>query len=534
MSLVLHCLEPSSHPRRVSLGLAAGDSVAVYLLADSHAGEGGLRAVVLRPAEALPPAGAALLCTLDASGGGVTPLRVSRVGRVPVDLLRHELRSRLTAGLTLRGECRLEATPPGQRRVLFALQLDTGVGQPEARAAIAGSGTRRSQVLAASRGALWLIPTAWALLTDFSSQVVNNATSFLGRLGLSPRTAVWVVMWWFFAAGGVYAFYTQSGEKDAAAAEATANAAQAEANAAGRAVALSAERACLTERSDLAARLGEVEAQTALEVEAALGAAGSRATAVELGGSRMGSDEVLAVDAAALDGLNAEIVRRVASLPGADGAPCLAQSAVLGADLPTYALLYFPNADLVCPVDFAAVEGGADLAGRWGLSARVAREWGAPDPALLDAIADTGAEADVAELRVHDRWSAATLAAALRVVSTALLRHEAGGRVPVSPSQAQLWSLALFSAYNAMPSPAEGSFNASTERCVSQLLDDAVAAAPPAAPGEPLLPDLVAVASREIAVPARPTPGCPWPADALANGADAALRAVARLANQSP
>jgi hypothetical protein len=213
-----------------------------------------------------------------------------------------------------------------------------------------------------------------------------------------------------------------------------------------------------------------------------------------------------------------------------DPEPCLDQEAALGKDLPRYLLLWHPDPHHTCPADYESGEGGVRTVGRFGLSDRVAREFGA------EGDRGTGGGTDALQVllgdpRREDRWAAFTVAHAYRRAVEVLLRTEASDRLPTLQSQSHVWGLALLDAYNRMPSPAGGVLDSTLATCVDGLLREQAQRATPAVAGEPLRPDLVAVAEGEIRVSPTPTPGCPWPADAIRTGADAALRAVARLAS---
>ena len=102
---------------------------------------------------------------------------------------------------------------------------------------------------------------------------------------------------------------------------------------------------------------------------------------------------------------------------------------------------------LVCTPNYSVVDGGINRAGPWGLSERVAGEFG--DQESAEAVAD---ETQPTSLRMYPRWSASTLAIGLREVQFALLTSDTGPRPPTVPSQAHLWTLALWDAYNRLPS----------------------------------------------------------------------------------
>lgn len=547
MSHRILCIEPGSRPATVRLEVGLGEPVQVCLLEDAEA-EGGpgsasrLRHTILRRSgEALPAGAVPVLEAAVERGqlGGPPGVRVLAVGSQPVELVRGEVRSRLRPGVELKEGTRLELALPELRRVEFQLLLEAQAARG-AQAAIAGSGTRRSQVRAASTGLLWLIPSVWSVMADFLAWKVAQARALGRRFGLSPRTIAVLIAVSFVVLMNVGIVLAQlrkttAAEERAQGAEAAAEEARAAAQAA-----LLGELTCLAEREGLVAELGEEQQQRAVRAERALELSAARAVALERGGTRMGSEAVLAFDQQLRPELLAQAVaeqRRVGEVPR-ELSPCTEQQALLGSDLPAYALLYHPSAELTCPTRYSGVLGGAELAGRWGLSERVAREFGpeavadrdrtallaldgvrAPDPAVAEALADP---------RLEDRWAAQTYTAALRDIQGALLGSRAGDRVPVAPGQSQLWTLALFHAVNTLPSPAEGVGDAPAAECVADVLSQLAREAAPAAPGEPLLPDLVAVALAETRPVLTPRPGCPWAEDALGEGARAALLAVGR------
>ena len=125
--------------------------------------------------------------------------------------------------------------------------------------------------------------------------------------------------------------------------------------------------------------------------------------------------------------------------------------------------------------------------------------------------------------RMNDRWSADTLANGLRAVQEALLDFEMEGRPSVLPSQSQAWSLALFAAINRLPSMADGVLNEPAAYCVNQLITEYAANAPAGQKGDPILPDLVDVATGVTTLKLRPSPSCPWAPDAMEKGAQAAF-----------
>ena len=497
MAQVIHCFEPQARPSRASLSLDPGERFAVHVLGDRlDEAASGLRATVLRRAGDAPPPGASLLLEAEIrpSRGGEPPLlRVRRLNpRMEIELQRPDVRSRLAVNQEWRRRWRL------------------------CRAACA----RREAGAAGIGSMLWMIPTAAATLADPKARIVGWLRKRLQKAGISPALLSPMLAVLVMGAGlGTVAFLQFQGKQDAEARAAAADAARQSAEA-GRDAALVAESACMEGRKALAKALDDQQARSALQAEAVLNATLARSASVELGGPRMGGAEALAFDTSASPRAVAEVVMTMAKLrdPPTGADRCLGLAEILGQDLPLYVLLWHPDPKLVCASDYHVVQGGVDRAGSWGLSTRAAAAFGSPG------------EATDADPRLNDRWSAHALATGLRAVEAALLGADTGPRPPVLPGQSQLWALAIWDAYNRMPASPDGVTDTPMEQCVAILVAEVEVARGPAAPGEPVLPDLVEVA-RGAGPSVSPTAGCPWPADALAGGASSALRAVAHLGN---
>lgn len=523
MAQVIHCFEPQARPSRASLSLDPGERFAVHVLGDRlDEAASGLRATVLRRAGDAPPPGATLLLEAEIrpSRGGEPPLlRARRLNpRMEIELQRPDVRSRLAVNQEWRSGTRMEATLPDLSTVNLTLEVAveaatgpraTGAGRARREAGMAGLGSM-----------LWMIPTAAATLADPKARAVAWLRKRLQQAGISPALLSPMLAILVMGAGlGAVAFFQFQGKQDAEARAAAADAARQSAEA-GRDAALLAESACMEGRKALAKALDDQQARSALQAEAVLNATLARSTSVELGGPRMGGAEALAFDTSAGPRAVAEVVMTMAGLrdPPTGADRCLGLAEILGQDLPLYVLLWHPDPKLVCASDYHVVQGGVDRAGAWGLSTRAAAAFGSPG------------EAADGDPRLNDRWSAHALATGLRAVEAALLGADTGPRPPVLPGQSQLWALAIWDAYNRMPASPEGVADTPMEQCVAILVAEVEVARGPAAPGEPVLPDLVEVA-RGAGPTVSPTAGCPWPSDALAGGAMAALRAVAHLGN---
>lgn len=530
MSVRVRCTETDSRPPVLEVEVPPGDGFVVYLLGDTLEGVGDLRSTVVKRRGDHPAQGSMLVAEFDVldETGGEPQLIAREVGHlVDVEHVRPGMRTRLLPMSRFGPEARFEVVLPSQRRVQFGLDIEWQ-GTRTARAALAGSGTVPKRKAQGAAGTLWLLPTAYNLMYDTRDQAFDSIKAVASKLGLSPRLVANLASLLSVIFVGAMAWYVQKGKTDE---QAAARAAAEEALARSRAstaLALQGEQACLQERRELVDKLGDIAEGMQLQVDAALQASSSQGVALEFGGASMARKEVRARDAVSLDALR----KRLASLlpemeqPGADSSRCLAFERQLGTELPRYVLLWHPDPTVSCPPDYGRTLDGGWSVGRWGLSERAAAEFGVIERA--EGYEDLEPEGDP---RANERWAADTFIDGLLATERALLEWRFMGRIPVAPSQAQVWSLALFAGYNGMSSPTEGVLDEPLGVCVEEFLNELAADAAPPEPGEPLLPDLLDVAEGRIEVRARPTPGCPWSNDALLKGAQGALTAVGRAAH---
>lgn len=534
MSDLIICIEAEGRPPRVSLPLG-GEDFLLWLLPDALDAAGPLRNTVLRKEDVDPPAGSVLLLWVDVQvlGGGRVSTRVRRVGAdVSVFLKDADTWRELAPGTALPQNGDYEVALPSMRRFRFSLRRTSkraaGLGT-----AIAGSGTASTKGRVAERGALWLVPTLWTVVMDQQQFIMSNIRAILKRLGIGPQATRYLFVAAAFLLAFGAAFYTQYKAKAEAEARAE-GLEQAMANAdAARNASLLGEMSCLSERQKLVEKLGAIEEQRLLLAEAVLGITTARSAAIDIAGARMSDDNLLASDLSVVDHMKTYVVSLMGALPPPspeDVVACLDQEPVMGEDLPRYALLWHPDKEITCPLSYVGLLDGNTLAGRFGLSQRISDEFGQPEPAL-GAAASQGKLAELmSDPRMNDRWSADTLAEALRATQQALVEFELEGRPSVYPSQSQAWSLALFSALNRLPAGAADVLNKPAAVCVNQLLVEYAGAAPAGQVGEPLLPDLVDVATGTVEMKIRPSPQCPWAVDAMEQGAQIAFASAARLA----
>ena len=531
MSFLIRCLEPGTRPASIDLNVDEHEVIGLYVLSDAMEQATDLRSTILRRQGEHPTHGAILVMEFNVVIGrsGEHQLQVRDLGKfVDIEYLRGEAHSQLSSNALLPADTKIEVLLQNQRRIRFSLLLEAQ-GARDARAALAGSSASRAKQLASASGALWIVPGAWRLLTDLVNSLAEALKSVGKRMGLSAQALSTMATFLSFALVAGFAWYQQYRATQAAtelADQAQRSMVLAEASAA---VSHEGELLCLESRQALVDQLGDEAARQALRVDEALEATKAQGVAVRLGEERMRDKQLLDRDSRWLTLLKNHLVRETAELPSPpiDAHGCLAYERLLGNDLPRYALLWHPDPDpsKVCSPKYDTNQLGRNIKGRWGLSSRSSREFGA------DIVADVGETfAKQRDPRTDQRWSAAVLTSGIRRIQEGLLSFDTLGRPPVAPSQSQLWSLALWSAYNEMPDTADGVLDKPAIDCVTDLLQQKKVSAPPAEPGQPLLPDLVAVALGEVEFEASPTAQCPWREESIRNGAAAALRSVATLA----
>jgi hypothetical protein len=533
MRPVVEVLEPQRRPARRALAVDDGGSVALHAL-PANARIEGLRRTVLRGVGEPPPADAVLVAVVKVDGSGLVATEVSP--SVVLELDRSGVRRQVVSGMRLPASAAYELVLPDQSRASFLLQLQRRLDRG-GTVGVSGSGTRRSRVRSAEESQWWLLNDApdlmqmgWRIVRDW---VIDKVKS----VGINQEVLTFATG--MLIAGAVlgYTTYTQyqaRKEAEARQADLTASLALAEA---AQAASVASQASCLQERQELVEELGRQQEVSRLRAEHALGLALTRQEALELGGLRMGAPEVRELDELLEPALVASVEgRRELADGAADATPCLSQDSALGSALPRYLLLWQSDLALTCPVDYAAEDGGVRRVGRWGLSDRVAAEFGG----AAHAASGSSAEALAGVLddpRAEDRWSAFAVAVAYRHALETILRTRVTERAPALPGQAHLWALAFLDAYNRLPPPSGGAMDATLDTCIERVLAERARVDEPAGRGTALLPDLTAVAAGATPLRPTPTPGCAWPTDAFSLATVSALHTVARLAvapNEGP
>jgi hypothetical protein len=529
MPFTIQCAEPGSRPLQISMDVELDELWAIYMIEDSGAGSiGGLRNTIFRRGEDAPPPNSTMLfeCKLT-QGLDEIKMRTTRVNSaVNVEIIRPDVRSRVTSNMDLPGGSRFEVTFQDLRSVAFSLQMaqDLATGQKLG----AGGGAQKSRALSSSSSAVWMVPNMVSVLRTPTAKITQTVAKRLRKWGFSPYMILTVLsVGALLVAAGVMAYW-QYKQADKAKADADFFEQFAETAEASKEAALSAEASCLAERRSLVEALGEVQEERLLLAEEALQVSLTQIIAAEVGGSREASEEALSFTQT--DKLKDRVVEDMVKIRGEIKNPdlCTMYKEALGNDLPEYVLLWHPDEDVACPTEYASISNGVAKLGRWAVSDRVAKEFG--EQSEISSGGGNGIADLTSDPRMKDRWNVLAYTEALRSVQTGMLRAPTGQRPPVAPGQAHLWTLAIFDQYNSMPNP-PGGLNKGAERCAMDLVGEIALLEGAAEPGQPVLPDIRKVASGEIDVDPTPTAGCPWPAErSLAASANTAFRAVAQTA----
>jgi hypothetical protein len=532
VSTTIRCIEPGGKPLAASLEIEPGGTFAVYVMEDLDPSQASLRSTILRRGNENAPSGAALLfeATLIGAGERVGLRTVLVNSQVNVEMIRPDVRSRVTSNIEIPSPSRFEINFGDLRTIGFTLEV-LGDAARGGKAMVGGGGTRRSNKLEVGGSAAYMVPGIVATLRVPQTKVLQWLTQAAKKLGLSPWMIGSLVGFLFILGGAIWlaatSYIRNKGLEDSMV-QMEIDIATA---AASRDAALQAEESCLRERADLVQALGDVQKERELLAENALQFSFTRIVATEVGGSRHAGDDPVAFDMT--DDVKGKVVAVMGSIRGEAKAAkfCLAQEEYLGNDLPRYTLLWHPDPKVVCPPEYAVVNGGIAQIGRWALSDRVARQYGVAEEVVVQEQVTDNISDLTSDPRMKERWSAHAYSSALRAIQEGMLTAPTGDRPTVAPGQAHLWTLAIFDQYNTMPSSVGGAMDVEADQCAQTLVMQTLGESGPAEPGQPVLPDLVKVANGDIVVEPTPTAGCPWPAQrSFQDSAQSAVRAVAHMA----
>ena len=519
--LRVQCTERGALPATATVRAGDGDVVQVLLLDDLGLGEGArLRATVLRPTGGEPVPGATPLFDLVVlSLEGMAPaMEIADVTEdYPVDLTREEQTRPLGSGETLLSGDVVHVSVGG------ALTLDLAFDVHDPWSPTAHEGGMAVQRPAAELRRAWSTARARIVISGLARDGWAHLRRALETLGPVRRTLL-VAATVVVLVSGAIGLFTAQGHRAREARELAERREQEARECAGQSESTAASLAeCMAERREIVAVLGDLESVRSLDAQIALQLPLSRARALDLHSARFGGEALQLFDArwdASVTGLVAEEAWSGARL-GEGLSRCLAQVPLLGSDLPAYVALWHGGEGEPCTDPGGAGDSGA--AGRWGLSSRVAYQY-----AYVRSAAR--AHDDLLGPREDDEWSIRALAAGMRGVVDAVAYADTGARPPCAPGQLHLWSLALWDAYNALPPVGPYTDAADAAECAGAFVAARAAAVPSGRPGEPVLPDLAAVAQGEEELEVTLDARCPWTEEMLREAARAAVQAAARQA----
>lgn len=541
MSILVECIEPDSRPLSNQLNVVQLQLFRLYLLNDTRFGHSGsLRNTILLPAEKNPPPEASLVMELDVYDPGAgDPLvfRVKRMGRhVKSDVIRPNVRSRLAEGHEIPTPSRLELIQE-TRKIAITLQLESDLMK---RQKGFGAGGVQQKPVRSISVAAFLYDSIMGILVLNSTVIKDRIIVYLRSLGIHPTVFLTLASLGLVVGMAGYVAYNRNNAANEAEEKAAKLEEATEKSEAAREDALDNVAQCLLEQQRLAMKLGQKETALKAIIMLALEQDKDKNAIKNLGSRTFFAKDVEPYDKKYSDATLKELVKRIqiGSVNPDMLNPCMEYTSLLKPDLPPYVLTWHPARDLTCTPTYNQVVSGVRHMGAWGLSDRVSVEFGAVNISAgsTEGVAQLTSNLEdltgVGDPRMAPNWSAHSLVIGLREVQGALLSYDLGDDRPVTvPSQVNLWTLALWDAYNQMPSPANGIKNKTVGECVDSFLEFTEKNASALVLGQPLLPDITAVAFEEENIQLPMTSGCPWIGGSLLLGAGNALQAASDYAS---
>ena len=541
MSILVECIEPESRPLSNQLDVVQLELFRLYLLNDTRfSTSGNLRNTILLSATKNPPPEASLVMELDVYDPGAgDPLvfRVKRMGRhVKSDIIRPNVRSRLAEGHEISSPSRLELIQE-TRKVVITLQLESDLMK---RQKGFGAGAVQHKPVRSISVAAFLYDSVMGLLILNSTVIKDRIIVYLRSLGIHPTIFLTLASLGLVVGMAGYLAYNRNNAANEAEEKAAELEEVAKKSEDAREDALDNVAQCLLEQQRLAMKLGQKETALKAVIMLALEQDKDKNAIKNLGSRTFFAKDVEPYDKKYNNVIMKELVKRmqVGSVNPDMLNPCMEYTSLLKPDLPPYVLTWHPAKDLSCTPTYNQVVSGVRHMGAWGLSDRVGVELGAVNISAgsTEGVAQLTSNLEdltgVGDPRMAPNWSAHSLVIGLREVQAAMLSYDLGDDRPVTvPSQVNLWTLALWDAYNQMPSPADGIKNKTVGECIDLFLEFTEKNASALVLGQPLLPDLTAVAFQEENVQLPMTSGCPWIGGSLVMGANNALQAASDYAS---
>jgi hypothetical protein len=541
MSILVECIEPESRPLSNQLDVVQLELFRLYLLNDTRfSTSGNLRNTILLSATKNPPPEASLVMELDVYDPGAgDPLvfRVKRMGRhVKSDIIRPNVRSRLAEGHEISSPSRLELIQE-TRKVVITLQLESDLMK---RQKGFGAGAVQHKPVRSISVAAFLYDSVMGLLILNSTVIKDRIIVYLRSLGIHPTIFLTLASLGLVVGMAGYLAYNRNNAANEAEEKAAELEEVAKKSEDAREDALDNVAQCLLEQQRLAMKLGQKETALKAVIMLALEQDKDKNAIKNLGSRTFFAKDVEPYDKKYNNVTMKELVKRmqVGSVNPDMLNPCMEYTSLLKPDLPPYVLTWHPAKDLSCTPTYNQVVSGVRHMGAWGLSDRVGVELGAVNISAgsTEGVAQLTSNLEdltgVGDPRMAPNWSAHSLVIGLREVQAAMLSYDLGDDRPVTvPSQVNLWTLALWDAYNQMPSPADGIKNKTVGECIDLFLEFTEKNASALVLGQPLLPDLTGVAFQEENVQLPMTSGCPWIGGSLVMGANNALQAASDYAS---
>ena len=128
--ITVQCLEPDAMPLMITMDVEMLQRFRLYILSDVRHGSGSsIRSSILLHAHEDPPPEVILVAELDVydPGAGDPPLfRIRKMGaRCHIDLIRPNVRSRLTEGGEIQHGSRIEVILQDTRKILLTMQMES-------------------------------------------------------------------------------------------------------------------------------------------------------------------------------------------------------------------------------------------------------------------------------------------------------------------------------------------------------------------------------------------------------------------------
>ena len=287
--ITVQCLEPDTMPLMISLEVEMLQRFRLYILSDVRHGSGSsIRSSILLYAHEDPPPEALLVGELDVydPGAGDPPLfRIRKMGaRCHIDLIRPNVRSRLTEGGEIQHGSRIEVILQDTRRILLTMQMESDMFN---RSSAVGGGSLKHKEAPGMSSGWFLYNSVFQIITLNGIVIRSWLEKFARRVGIHPYVIAIILSVGLVIGLAAYAAYNRNQAANAAEDQVAQMADAQEVLEESRANALANEMACLEERQALAGRLKDIAEQKKVLAKQALNFSFSQSVAEDIGGKKM-------------------------------------------------------------------------------------------------------------------------------------------------------------------------------------------------------------------------------------------------------